>query len=108
MNNLGSVIASMSIPFHDISHELVAFDSHDCLSKEVLGLTALLCIRYSTGYAAFVKDVLVDRTASIHGPIKKNDFHIFKQVVPIEANRERGGRSRKYKVIATSPASCSS
>ena len=54
VNTLGSVIASMSIQFHDTSHELVAFDSHDCLSQEVVGLTALLCIRYSTGYAAFV------------------------------------------------------
>ena len=54
VNNLGSVIASMNIPFHDTSHELVAFDSHDCLNKEVVGLTALLCIRYITGYAAFV------------------------------------------------------
>ena len=84
-----SVIASTSIPFHDTSHELMAFDSPDCLSKEVVGLIALLSIRYSAGYAAFVEDVLVDRTTSIHGPIKNNGLHIFRLAVPISRARRQ-------------------
>ena len=49
MGNLGNVIASMNIQFHDTAHELIALDSHHCLSKEVVGLTILLGIGASGG-----------------------------------------------------------
>ena len=82
VNKLCVTIASMGNPSDDTSHELMALDSHNCTSKEVVATLLSMEATGNMRYAAFVKDVLVDRTVSIHEPIKKNGFHIFKHAVP--------------------------
>ena len=82
VNKLCTTIASMGNPFEDTSDELMALDSHNCSSKEVVTRLRSMEATGNIRYAAFVKDVLVDRTVTIHEPIKKNSFHIFKDAVP--------------------------
>ena len=68
----------MGNPFDGTSHELMTLDSHDCVDKKAI--TALRDVEATgiTQYSSFVKEVLVDRTVSIHEPIRKNNVLIFK------------------------------
>ena len=61
---------SMGNPFTDESHELMTLDGHDCLSQDVIVRFREMEALGKDKYTKFVKDVLVERTLSIHEPTK--------------------------------------
>lgn len=79
VKSLSEVISSMGNPFLDDFPELVVLDTRNCVSDAVVStvktIEELGCIQYDQ----YVKDVIKNRTVSIHNPIKKNCLSLFKR-----------------------------
>ena len=67
----------MGNPFLDDFPELVMLDGRDCMDDEVVESIVNLEQLGKTQYQEYVKSVIVDRTASISNPIKKNKLYLF-------------------------------
>ena len=70
----------MGNPFLGDSQELMTLDSHNCVDKDVADTLYTMEAQGKEQYTAYVKDVLVERTVSVHKPIKRNRLLIFKQL----------------------------
>lgn len=79
VNKLTSIIASMGNPFMGDSQELMTLDTHNCVDKDVINTFRTMDALGREQYKAYVKDVLVERSVSIHKPIKRNRLLIFKR-----------------------------
>ena len=56
----------------------MSIDAHDCVGNDVVDAMYQLEILGREQYQNYVKDVLVNRTSSIHKPIKKHTLPLFK------------------------------
>ena len=68
----------MSNPFLDDFPELITLDSCNCVDNSVTAALRSLEDSGTTHYHDFVKNVIEDRSVSIHQPIKKNSLALFK------------------------------
>jgi len=78
-NNLYETITKMGNPFEDDCPELIALDSRNCASENVVTTVQIIKDIGSTQYQKYVKDVILSRTISIHQPIKRNSLALFKR-----------------------------
>ena len=79
VNKLTKIILSKGNPFLETSPELMTLDSHIVLEKPIVQtLYSMECVGKEQ-HASYVKEVLVDRTASIHQTIKRNKLILFKK-----------------------------
>lgn len=88
VNNLTSAIRSMGNPFKDDFPELVKLDNRDCMDTEVTKTVTSLEDMGKRQYSTYVKAVIVDRTKSIHDPIKKNNLPLFRRPRAKSASKE--------------------
>ena len=72
----------MGNPFLDNFQELLVLDTQNCSSDAVADTVRSIEKLGSSQYQAYVKDVIEDRTVSIHQPIKKNCLPLFKKLQP--------------------------
>ena len=81
-NSLCETITDMGNPFLDNFQELLVLDTRNCSSDAVADTVRSIEKLGSSQYQAYVKDVIEDRTVSIHQPIKKNCLPLFKKLQP--------------------------
>ena len=75
--SLAEVMSEMGNPFLDGSEELLALDTRNVLNESVVNTVRTV---YSLGkdqYDKYFREVIADRTCSIHVPIKKNALPLF-------------------------------
>jgi hypothetical protein len=82
VNCLAAAISNMGNPFLDDFDDLVTLDTRQCASPSVVAAIRTLEDVGSRQYEAYVKNVISERTHSIHAPIKKNSFALFKTDSP--------------------------
>ncbi len=82
VKSLSEVISSMGNPFLDDFPELLVLDTRNCVSDAVVSTMKTIEELGSTQYEQYVKDVIKNRTVSIHNPIKKNCLSLFKRPLP--------------------------
>ena len=70
-NSLYETIMSMGNPFEDDCPELLALDSRNCASEDVVTTVQKITNIGVTLYQKYINDVIVTRSVSIHQPIKK-------------------------------------
>ena len=73
-NSLYETIMSMGNPFEDDCPELLALDSRNCASEDVVTTVQKIKNIGVTQYQKYINDVIVTRSVSIHQPIKKKFF----------------------------------
>lgn len=61
----------MGNPFRDDFIERVALDTHNCVDESVMLTVNTIKEVRTLQYHTYVKDVIKERTVSIHDPIKK-------------------------------------
>jgi hypothetical protein len=76
--NLVDVMRSMGNPFRDDFSELVKLDSRDCVDVSVAETVRSLEDLGKQQYTEYRKAVIIERSKSIHDPIKKNNLPKFK------------------------------
>ena len=84
VNNLSSKIVSTGNPFMEKSNGLMTLDG-DCVQQNIIEMFREVETQGQSQYTSYVKDVFVERSKSIHDPIKQNKTLIFKPApLPIE------------------------
>ena len=78
-NSLYETMTKMGNPFEDDCPELIALVLRNCASKNVVATVQTIKDIGSTQYQKYVKDVILNRTISIHQPIKRNLLPLFKR-----------------------------
>ena len=83
-----NTIRNMRNPFLADFPDLVSLDSRDCVDESVI--ISLRCLEDTDKrqYQTFVKDVLEERTRSIHNPIKRNKLALFQKPTPQTQSKE--------------------
>ena len=81
-NSLFETISNMGNPFMDDCAELLALDSWNCATEAVVDTVQRIEGIGLSQYQEFVTEVIVDRSRSIHQPIKKNSLPLLKQQFP--------------------------
>ena len=76
--SLFETMKQMGNPFLDDFEELVTLDSRNCVDKSVVHTVRSLEETGKKQCKDFVKKVLLERTTSIHDPIKRNSLALFK------------------------------
>lgn len=79
VKNLCDVLRRTGNPFLDDFPELVTLDSRDCADISVVESVEKLDKLGKEQYQKYVKDVIKDRSSSIHNPIKKNNLPLFRK-----------------------------
>lgn len=79
VKNLCDVLRRTGNPFLDDFPELVTLDSRDCADISVAESVEKLDKLGKEQYQKYVKDVIKDRSSSIHNPIKKNNLPLFRK-----------------------------
>ena len=69
-------------PFEDDCPELLAIDSRNCATEDVVVTVRRMKETGLTQYETYVADVVIARTVSIHQSIKKNCLPLFKRQSP--------------------------
>lgn len=77
VNNLCDVIRRMGNPFLDDFAELITLDSRECADPSSCETVRGLKEKGKKQYDNYVKEVIVDRSKSIHDTIKKNRLFLF-------------------------------
>jgi len=77
--SLCNTITSVGNPFLDDCTELLALDSRNCASESVVHTVRNIENIGKAQYEKYVKEVIIDRTTSIHQSIKKNNLPLFKR-----------------------------
>ena len=88
VNSLTSVIRSKGNPFLDDFSEIVKLDCKDCMDADAAETVTSLEDIGKNQYSEYLKMVIVDRTKSIHDPIKKNNLLLFRKPQPKSASKE--------------------
>ena len=98
--SLAETITRMGNPFLDDFQDLVNLENRNCLDESgVMDLNVL----DTTGkeyYNHFAKSVFEERSHSIHGPIKKNSFSLFKKKTPRNITTKKESRNLKKNNVA--------
>lgn len=89
VNNLSDVIRSMGNPFLDDFSELVKLDSRDCMDQSVAETIRTVEAIGQCQYADYRKSVIIERSKSIHDPIKKNNLPLFKKPRPKPNSKQK-------------------
>ena len=77
-NALIRAIDEYGNPFDENHHDLITLDTRDCTSSAVVESFDTLKSLGHKQYESFLKKVLQSGTESIHNPIKRNSFRLFK------------------------------
>ena len=88
--SLINVLNEMGNPFLDDSNELLTLDTRNVLDKSVLNTVQTIYKLGKEQYAKYHKDVIIDRTCSIHDPIKKNSLPLFSCPQPKTKGKQTG------------------
>ena len=96
VKNLCDAIKHIGNPFLDDFPELVTLDSRDCIDPEVADSVRGLEDTGKAQYQVFMKDVLTDRTKTIHDTIKKNNLSLFKK----SSKKKPTHQGKKIKMLA--------
>ena len=88
VSSLCNTIRNMRNPFLADFPDIVSLDSRDCVDESVI--IPLRCLEDTDKrqYQTFVKDVLEERTRSIHNPIKRNNLALFQKPTPHTQSKE--------------------
>lgn len=78
VSSLYTTITSMGNPFIDDCPELLVLSTRNCASENVVTTVRNIEATGVSQYQKYVKDVIVDRSASIHQPIPRNSLPLFK------------------------------
>ena len=78
MNNLVEKLSDYRNPFHDNCQELLVLHTRKCADDFVVDTVSNLEKVGSSQYKAFQKNVLCERTKSLHCAIKRNNLTFFK------------------------------
>ena len=99
VKNVIDAIRGMGNPFIDTCPELIILDSRTCvrqeMAKEVMGLEE----EGKTQHSKYINEVLIERCASIHDPLKRNSVSIM--------NPKTSSTGRKQKEISSLKSDCS-
>ena len=87
VKNLLSTISEMGNPFEDDCPELLALDTHNCADASDANTVHKVQETGLRQYKKFVKDVIDERTASIHDTISKNTLPLFKRQQPKQISK---------------------
>ena len=79
VNNLTATIKNMGNPFLDDCPELLALDSRNCFSENVISTVSKVEAIGTAKYREYVQNVIVERTVPIHQSIKRNSLTLLKQ-----------------------------
>ena len=104
VGSLCNTIRNVGNPFLADISDLVSLDTGDCANESVI--VALRCLE-DTGkrqYRTFVKDVLEERTRSIHDPIKRNNLALFRKPTPHTQSKE-GKKNKLFRTTCLFSAS---
>ena len=82
VKQLVSTISEMRNPFKDDCPELLVLDTHNCADVSVVDNVHRIQELGLRQYKKFVKDVIDERTVSIHDTISKNTLPLFKRQQP--------------------------
>ena len=89
--SLINILNEMGNPFLDDSNELLTLDARNVLDKSVINNTVQTIYKLGKEqYAKYYKDVIIDRTCSIHNPIKKNLLPLFSCLQPKTKGKQTG------------------
>ena len=89
VNKFCITVAAMGNPFVQQAEELMTLDTHECVSKERAEDLNTMEDKGKEQCATFVKNVLVEQTVSIHEPIRKNHFSIFKNTGCVSTSKAK-------------------
>ena len=78
-NAMIQVIDELGNPFEEMHGDLLALDTRDCTVPSIITAFDKLKEHGSTQYKNFIKNVLLSNKQSIHDPIKRNEFQLFKE-----------------------------
>ena len=81
-NSLYETMKNMGNPFRDNYPELLTLDSRVCGTDDVIATVRTIKNVGTMQYQKYVTDVIVNRSVSIHQPIKKNSLRLFKRQSP--------------------------
>ena len=87
VKNLVSTISEMGNPFKDDCPELLALDPLNCADASVVDAVHKVQEIGLRQHKKFVKDVIDERTASIHDTISKNTLPLFKRQQPKQISK---------------------
>ena len=88
--NLVRVINDMGNPFLVDSDELLTFDTRNIMDESVVNTVRTVQSIGKDQYVKYCKEVLIDRTRSIHEPIKKNSLPLFSCPRPKATTKQAG------------------
>lgn len=101
--NLAQVINEMGIPFLDSSAELLVLNRQIVLDESVVNSVRKVQSIGKDQYEKYCKEVIRDRTCSIHEPIRKNGFPLFSRLQPKAKTKEAGKISLLKNDVALFP-----
>ncbi|KAK3702948.1 hypothetical protein QZH41_002861 [Actinostola sp. cb2023] len=82
IKNLVTTISEMGNPFSDECPELVVLDTRNCADDSVVDTINTIEELGLRQYKKYVKDVIIERTASIDNSIPRNSVALFKRQKP--------------------------
>lgn len=88
--NLVQTINELGNPFLDDGDELLALDTRNILNESVVNTVRTVQSLGKDQYTKYCKDVITDRTCSIHEPIKKNSLPLFSRPHPKSKTKQVG------------------
>jgi hypothetical protein len=89
VKSLTAVINKFGNPFMDDCPELVVFHSRDCAPESTIDTVKSIEKLGTEQYRTFKKEVLEDRSKSIHEPLKKNKLHLFRTPKPKTLSKDK-------------------
>ena len=92
--NLAETITRMGNPFLDDFQDLVNLENRNCLDESAVIDLNVLETTGKEQYNHFVETVFEERSPSIHEPIKKNSFSLFKK-----KHRVTSQQGKKVKIL---------
>ena len=87
VKNLVNTISEMGNPFQDDCPELLALDTRNCGDASVVATVDTVQEIGLRQYKKYVKDVIDERTVSIHNTISKNSLPLFKRQQPKQISK---------------------
>ncbi len=88
--SLVHAINEMSNPFLDDTPELAVLDTQNVVNESVVSTVRTVEAIGRDQYNMYHKSVIVERTHSIHDPIKKNSFPLFRSPTPKTKSKQAG------------------
>ena len=104
VKQLVSTISEMGNPFKDDCPELLALDTRNCADASVVDTVHRVRELGLRQYKKFVKDVIDERTVSIHDTISKNTLPLFKRQQPKQISKASLKFKASSSVVCILPA----